>query len=211
MLLALLALALPTAALANSIDFDTGKFVSGTITGSFTNPFHVTVVGSINVISLVDATVTGACGATVSTCDFTGGTITVANGSGTIFVDSLSGGTISKLSRNTNIITATLLPSTTVTSGTVVFLTTTLDDNTLSAGSASVVATVVPEPSALVSFGTGLVGLAGMMRRKLKRGTEVRIWISGFKWSNPWWAVHSFISTPIREEPFKQRPAAADY
>jgi hypothetical protein len=44
--------------------------------------------------------------------------------------------------------------------------------NTLTGGSgvAASIATI-PEPSTLLSFGTGLIGLAGIMRRKRKRGT----------------------------------------
>jgi hypothetical protein len=36
---------------------------------------------------------------------------------------------------------------------------------------ARVVGNLIPEPSTLLTFGTGLLGLAAMMRRKLKLGT----------------------------------------
>jgi hypothetical protein len=38
-------------------------------------------------------------------------------------------------------------------------------------GVAVTVPTVIPEPSTLLSFGTGLIGLAGMMGRRLKLRT----------------------------------------
>jgi hypothetical protein len=41
--------------------------------------------------------------------------------------------------------------------------------NTLTGGAGVAVSLpAIPEPSTLLSFGTGLIGLAGMMRRKLR-------------------------------------------
>ena len=52
MLLALVALALPKAALAGRLTYETKHFVSGTFSGSFTTMLDVTVVGIENTIQI---------------------------------------------------------------------------------------------------------------------------------------------------------------
>lgn len=69
-ILALLALALPTAALAGSFNFSSGDFVSGTIKGNLRSPFDVELVGSMDTFVLVGATISGSC---TPACSFSGG------------------------------------------------------------------------------------------------------------------------------------------
>jgi len=82
-LLALLALALPSVVLANSIDFSTGTFVSGSLTGSFSTSLSTSITGTIDTITLSTGTLTqlSSCPiGLVGTCySFTGGSVTVAS------------------------------------------------------------------------------------------------------------------------------------
>jgi hypothetical protein len=71
MALVLVALALPTAALANSVDFNTGSFSSGTVTrtasGGFTRPsFSITLVGSLDTITVTTSVLSAGCGVNTS-------------------------------------------------------------------------------------------------------------------------------------------------
>jgi len=178
MLLTLLAVALPTAALANSIDFSTGTFTSGTITSNFHNPFSVEVVGSGGTITLDTSTLNTHCAPATAVCTFTSGTVTVKNSAGvTVFTSSVTDGTISRVTPpNEDSITANLVPGTcspiTCTSGSVTFHVDVRGGNLVAGSSATVVGStsVIPEPGTLGMLGTGVLGLAGMMRRKLKLG-----------------------------------------
>src|SRR5438309_5458098 len=99
-LLALLAVALPTVALADSIDFSTGTFVSGTTSGSLTTNLSTTIVGSIDTINVMTGSLTqlSSCPIGLSgTCySFGGGSVTVTSGTTSLFTDSLSGGVLTK-------------------------------------------------------------------------------------------------------------------
>jgi len=190
MLLALLAVALPTAALANSIDFSTnqaidfttGQFSRGiatrNVSGGFTQPnFQVRVVGSLGDIGVSTAALGVGCnGNGGGMCTFNTGMVTVRNPTtgAVIFTDSLDTGMIIKTSNGATI-TAHMLPNALDPSGGVVSFTISFapgpnpSDNLIGGtGFASSAQGVIPEPSALLLLGTGVVGLGGLMRRKLR-------------------------------------------
>ena len=166
-LLALLALALPTASLANSIGFNdyAGATVAttATVTGSVSSgavdlTFHeLSINGSQATQGTVDISVTTSLVNGVWT--ITGGTVTVTNASSvTLFKGTFSSGTAFQGGGVLNIAGVT-------TNGTTVA-------GVVSLGSAgwfgSSNTVVTPEPGTLGLLGTGLVGLAGIVRRKLR-------------------------------------------
>lgn len=168
-LLALLALALPTLALADSMDFSTGTFVSGITSGSVTTNLSTTITGSLNTITVSTGSLTlGSCPLGLSgTCyDFSGGSVTVKSGSTTVFTDSLSGGLLNKNGKSLGIL-AGLAANSTVASGTGT-LSLVLKNGAVGAGSIDVSLVTTPEPGTLGLIGTGLIGLAGIARRKLR-------------------------------------------
>ena len=178
-LLALLALALPTAALAAGIDFTTGNFESGTFTGSFTSSIGVTVAGSSDTITIDTGTLTllstGACPlnigpGTLCYSFMSGGNVSVMSRGSTVFTDTLVGGLVT-VNGATGIVTITagLTPDNMVGSGTIAGSSFVLSSGTIKAGSSNINgASPTPEPGTLGMLGTGLIGLAGLARRKLK-------------------------------------------
>jgi hypothetical protein len=113
------------------------------------------------------------------TCTFTGGTIEVffpQGDHGLVFDDSLASGTITKSGADVTL-TASLLPSSTAPHGG--FVKYVIDLNPACANGTGMCGIVggtarvgvVPEPGTLGMLGTGLIGLGGMARRKLKLST----------------------------------------
>jgi hypothetical protein len=173
-LLALLALALPIAALADTIDYGNLGSIGGgtaTISGSATAGSTYTLTSQL--LSILDVNTNslsqGALGwvtlttGNLSSCAsglcFTGGTLTItATGGATLFQGTFTGGTVSVISGVTfvNASLGTGGGSTQISMG--IGRTGTVSGDTI----------VTPEPSTLGLLGTGLIGLAGIVRRKMR-------------------------------------------
>jgi len=194
-LLTLLAMGLPTAALANSIDFlNSGGTLSGSSAGLTLSGSTLIGVGSIMGNDL--GTVTFSTGALATGnlqmggTFMAGGTFTITgNGTngvhdGVIFNGSFTGPVTWTLvtTNGTNSyqlsgtvsgtwFTGATLNGTTVAEtmnlGTSFFVT----SATLGKGHTNIVTSVVPEPGALTLLGTGLISLTAMVRRKLQLPT----------------------------------------
>jgi len=194
-LLTLLAMGLPTAALANSIDFlNSGGTLSGNSAGLTLSGSTLIAVGSITGNDL--GTVAFSTGALASGnlqmggTFMAGGTFTITgNGTngvhdGVIFNGSFTGPVTWTLvtTNGTNSyqlsgtvsgtwFTGATLNGTTVAEtmnlGTSFFVT----SATLGKGHTNIVTSVVPEPGSLTLLGIGLIGLTAMVRRKLQLPT----------------------------------------
>ena len=160
-LLALLALALPTVALADSFDYGN---VGGTVTGS--NAAGWTINSTLT--SILDQTtnslVTGnnlgsvvfTTGA-VSNGAFTGGSLTItATGGAVLFSGSFTNGSV------------TVNNGVTIFSGYLACFGCGSVQISSQGGLLSGDTIVTPEPGTLGLLGTGLIGLAGIVRRKLR-------------------------------------------
>jgi len=121
----------------------------------------------------VDAVgLSAGCMGTSGTCTWTGGSVLVRNHANVdIFSTSLVGGTITQNGTDLTVM-ATLTPNMNGVGPAGGTVTMNFESDTRSfieSGNARL--NIIPEPGTLLSFGTGLVGLAGMMRRKLKLGS----------------------------------------
>ncbi len=163
-LLAVLALALPTAALANIIDYSNSGSVAlgtATITGSAASGQTLTLsseligigatVGNFGTVTVTTGVLVGSNGSFT----FTGGSITIVdNTNNTLFAGTFTSGTVMVVNGFTNVsyFVGGLAGGFQITTGGVV------SGDTI----------VTPEPGTLGLLGTGLVGLAGIVRRKVR-------------------------------------------
>jgi hypothetical protein len=167
-LLAILALALPTMAFATTYNIVDGGSVAlgvATFSGSATVGGSISITAPLTTVN--GSAATGSLGFTTGTLtatgssnvfDFTGGSITLTVGGSTLFTGTFSSGTVTVNGTNAYTIAGTL-------SNGAGFITT-IDTHGDVSGRGTVV--VTPEPGTLGLLGTGLIGIAGIVRRKLR-------------------------------------------
>jgi hypothetical protein len=170
--LALLALALPTLALADSITdfegFGTSGAGTATITGTVSSGSSLDITTALTGVNGVatSGTIswnTGALTGSGSSFTYTGGTLTIMSGPTTLFSGTFSSSTPG---------TVTVTPVSVLISGVLANGGGTETITIMKSGAFTVSADIgvvtTPEPGTLGLIGTGLIGLAGLARRKLR-------------------------------------------
>jgi hypothetical protein len=171
-LLALLALALPTLALADSITdfagYGTSAAGTATMTGTVTSGGSLDITTALTDVNGVATTGTiswntGALTGSGSSFTYTGGTLNIMSGATTLF-----NGTFSSTVPGT----VTVTPVSILISGALAngggTETITISKSGAFTVSADIGVVTTPEPGTLGLIGTGLIGLAGLARRKLR-------------------------------------------
>ena len=171
-LLALLALALPTVALADSItDYEglgTSAAGTATIAGTVTSGGSLDITTALTGVNGVAATGTiswntGTLTGSGSSFTYTGGSLTIMSGTTTLFSGTFSNSTPG---------TVTITPVSILISGVLAngggTETITIKKGGAFTVSADIGVVTTPEPGTLGLIGTGLIGLAGIARRKLR-------------------------------------------
>jgi hypothetical protein len=170
-LLALLALALPTASLAGTIDYaGFGSSASGTASLTGTPSVGGTFTIDLGMLSVNGGAFTSGVGTAVLIAP----TLGTSCGGGCF---NITGGTVNIWSGGVNLFSGTFTNGTVTVSGGILnvsgFLTNGSSVATvINLGRAGIVGSsdtlVTPEPGTLGLLGTGLLGLAGLVRRKLR-------------------------------------------
>jgi hypothetical protein len=166
--LALLAfLVFPFSAFASNIEFDTGNFLNGSISSSFTSTFNITVMGTADTMNLSTADLaTGKPCFSGDTCyAFHSAIVTVESTSGsTLFTSAIDTGAV--IVKGDDAFVVGFFPRgkngtpVGLTSFTIIF-----KGDTITNGNAAVVSTsVIPEPATFSLLGGGLLLLAGLRR-----------------------------------------------
>lgn len=181
MMLTLLAVALPTAALANTVtlfSITSSQFNNGTFslpTAIHPTNFQVLVRRTspsiLTIRTLNVTTLSSGCLTSPGFCTFDNGVVNVATNSTMPFTSNIISGTVTRRGDDA-IVFAKFAPNAAEGAPSGGFAKWVLElgpSGSVIGGSARVVAT--PELSTLFSLGTGLVGLAWIIRRKLKLGT----------------------------------------
>jgi hypothetical protein len=170
--LGLLALALPTLALADSITdfegFGTSAAGTATITGTVTSSQSLNITTALTGVNGVatSGTIswnTGALTGSGSSFTYSGGSLAIMSGATTLFSGTFSSSTPG---------TVTVTPVSILISGVLANGGGTETITIMKSGAFSVSADIgvvtTPEPGTLGLIGTGLIGLAGLARRKLR-------------------------------------------
>lgn len=171
-LLALLALAIPSLALADSITdfegFGTSAAGTATITGTVTSGQSLNITTALTGVNGVatSGTIswnTGALTGSGSSFTYSGGSLAIMSGATTLFSGTFSSSTPG---------TVTVTPVSILISGVLANGGGTETITIMKSGAFSVSADIgvvtTPEPGTLGLIGTGLIGLAGLARRKLR-------------------------------------------